>query len=102
MTGEPAYRNAYFEIQKMLDEMLGAHERDGEGIVADLYLALEKAEQRGAAKALRIEAMRGLEAAEKAQARVSPFTDFAVQLMKGIAQELARRADAIESGEVRL
>jgi hypothetical protein len=63
---------------------------------------LDEAERSGAVKALRIEAMRGLEAAEKAQERESPFTDFAVHLMKGLAQELARRADAIESGEVTL
>jgi predicted HAD superfamily Cof-like phosphohydrolase len=58
---------------------------------------IEEAEQRGAARALRIEAMRGLEAAEKARERESPFTDFAVHLMTGLAQELARRADVIEA-----
>lgn len=69
-------------------------------IVTDQELA--DAEKRGAVKALRIESMRGLEAAEKAATRDSPYTDFAVELMKGLAGELARRADVIESGEVTL
>lgn len=60
------------------------------------------AEKRGAVKALRIEAMRGLDASEAAKAREGVFKDFAVHLMKGLSQEMARRADVIESGEVTL
>lgn len=63
---------------------------------------LAEVERRAAAKALRIEALRGLEAAEQAAERQGPFTDFAVHLMRGLAGELGRRADAIESGEVTL
>lgn len=77
--------------------------------IADIGLALAdareeatEAEKRGAVKALRIEAMRGLEAVEKAKQRPGPFRDFAVQMMQGLAHELARRADGIESGEVTL
>jgi hypothetical protein len=63
---------------------------------------LDEAERCGAVKALRIEAMRGLEAVEAAKQREGVLKDFAVHLMKGLSQELARRADVIESGEVTL
>jgi hypothetical protein len=49
------YRDRYFQIERLLDEVLGAADADGsgEGIVADVRLALAEAEKRGAIKALR-------------------------------------------------
>jgi hypothetical protein len=81
--------------QVIISDLLVAQLRDEERITAE-------AEKRGAAKALRMEAERGFEAVEAAKTRESPFRDFAVHLMTGLSQELERRADAIESGEVTL
>jgi hypothetical protein len=75
LPGEQMYRAVYFEIQQLLDEVLGTGKDDGagEGIVADVRLALERARQRGGASALRGLADR-LQAAGLLTLTSAPFT----------------------------
>lgn len=59
MSDEPStdmgmYQRVYWQIQAVLDEVLGTEEHDGagEGIVTDVWLALAAAERRGWDKAV--------------------------------------------------
>lgn len=48
-TADSMYERTYFEIQAVLDEVLGTEDEGaaGNGIVADVRLALQRAEQKG-------------------------------------------------------
>jgi hypothetical protein len=95
------YRDRYFEIQRCYwmrssaPRTATAQVRGSPRIVA---LALTRAQQRGAVKALRAEAARGMEAIEAAKLN-TPIGDFAPRSC-GLPHELQHRADLIESGEV--
>lgn len=96
------FDRAYMDIQKVLDEELGTEEDDGagEGIVADILLALDKRERRGAVKAVTSAAeITRRSASQLAAATGTPLVE---GVALGLATSLHEYASQIESGEATL